>query len=367
MNKDFKIIIAGGKTGGHLFPGISVAQALGRLNKETQILFVGTKAPFEIATLARYKYAHKSITSKPIKGKNIFSKAFSASLILVSLIQSLMIIKGFKPDFVLGVGGFSSFSVVLTAWALRIPTGIQEQNTVPGITNRLLSRFARIIFTSFKTTKSIRDRGNVKYVGNPVRKNHKDKSETGQLFGNSKKDKFTILITGGSQGASSINKAFMHALNIIQDKDKLRVIHQTGEAKAEQILKNYESLEVDSICSAFFHNMLDLQDEADLVICRAGAGTISELAVKGLPCILVPYPHAADDHQTHNAKALVDEGAAILIKDQDLTGEVLSQHIMDLLNDKEKRSQMSAALKTMAMPDADEKIAEKILMTKGIV
>ena len=154
LNK-FNLLIAGGKTGGHLFPGIAVAQALKTANPGAGVLFVGTDAPFEVSTLKTYGFDHKVIISKPFKGSNIISKLSSAGIILVSLIQSLLILTRFKPDFVLGVGGFSSFTVVLAAWIVRIPRGIQEQNSIPGITNRLLSRFADTIFTAFETTKGM--------------------------------------------------------------------------------------------------------------------------------------------------------------------------------------------------------------------
>ena len=362
----FNIIIAGGKTGGHLFPGIAVAQAMERMNPTVRILFIGTNAPFEIQTLEKYGYAHTAILSKPMKGGSIFSKAMAASIILVSLIQSMIIMKNFKPDFVLGVGGFSSFAVVLSAWVLRIPTAIQEQNAFPGLTNRLLSRFSKTIFTSFKETKGFAGNPKVNYVGNPVRKADTVESEAGLALNNFDPEKFTLLVTGGSQGAKSINTAFIDALCLMEDTKKFNIIHQTGIHDEAIIQKKYLDLEITATAKAFFHDMPLVQETADLAITRAGAGIISELCIKGLPAILIPFPHAADDHQTFNAKALEEQGAAVMIKESDLTGPTLKETINALIKDKEKLDRMALILRRLAMPDADEKIAAYILTTKKI-
>ncbi|WP_457553745.1 undecaprenyldiphospho-muramoylpentapeptide beta-N-acetylglucosaminyltransferase [Desulfobacula sp.] len=364
MKKRHSIIITGGKTGGHLFPGIAIAHALERMNHTIDILFVGTTAPFETKTLEKYGYAHKSIISKPIKGGNIISKAFSISLILISLIQSMIIIKKVNPDFVLGVGGFSSFAVVLAAWILRVPTAIQEQNAFPGLTNRLLSKFTKTIFTSFKDTKGFAHNPKVVFVGNPVRKMGSIGSEDSQNLNNFDPDKFTLLVTGGSQGASSINNAFMEALELMDDTDQFNIIHQTGINDESKILQTYKRLKINATAKAFFHNMPQFQGLADLVITRAGAGTISELCIKGIPAILVPFPHAADDHQTFNAKALEEQGAAVMLKNNLLTGHTLKKTMTDLINNKERLDHMAKMLKQLAMPDADKKIANHILKIK---
>jgi len=366
MNKPFNIIIAGGKTGGHLFPGIAIAQALERICHTTDILFVGTNAPFEIQTLEKYGYAHNSIFSKPIKGGNIINKAFSISILLISLIQSMIIMKRFKPDFVLGVGGFSSFAVVLAAWVLRIPTAIQEQNAIPGLTNRLLSKFAKTIFTSFKETKGLTRNSKVNYVGNPVRKADKINSEDDLHLNNFDPDKLTLLVTGGSQGASSINTAVINALELMDNTDKFNIIHQTGIKDESMIQKKYNVMKIQATARAFFHNMPQLLDIADLAITRAGAGTIAELCINRLPAVLVPFPHAADDHQTFNAKALEGQGAAIMIKDNELTGQRLKQTMENLIGNKERLNHMAQILSHLSMPDADKKIAAYILNTKDI-
>ena len=363
MNTEFKIIIAGGKTGGHLFPGIAIAQALEKIHPDTSILFVGTNARFETQTLERYNYAHTSIVSKPIKGGNLIHKAVSAGLVLVSLVQSLILIKQTKPDFVLGVGGFSSFSVVLAAWILGIPTAIQEQNAFPGLTNRLLSKFARTIFISFKKTRGFDGSPKVRYVGNPVRKAVDTGNDEFDRDGFDP-EKFTLLVTGGSQGAKSINTAFMDAVSLMNDMDRFNIIHQTGIKDEERIRQRYADLNIRATARAFFHSMPRIQDMADLAITRAGAGILSELCIKGLPAILIPFPHAADDHQTFNAQALEDQGAAVWIKDEELSGHGLKRTMEDLIQNPEKLARMRANLKQLAMADADEKIATHILQAK---
>jgi UDP-N-acetylglucosamine--N-acetylmuramyl-(pentapeptide) pyrophosphoryl-undecaprenol N-acetylglucosamine transferase len=212
-------------------------------------------------------------------------------------------------------------------------------------------------------------------VGNPIRQtgptapNGSEQESSGAPL--ARPDDFTLLVTGGSQGAASINQAFFQAVELIvksgnEMMDQVHIIHQTGQNDEAPLKKAYENLGIRATVKAFFQNMPALQDKADLVITRAGAGTISEIAVKGLPAILVPFPHAADDHQTFNAKILADQGAAILIADRDLTGPRLKKTLLNLIKDKNKLKQMGIAAKQLAMPDADKIIAGAILNTKDL-
>ncbi|MBU0972813.1 MAG: undecaprenyldiphospho-muramoylpentapeptide beta-N-acetylglucosaminyltransferase [Proteobacteria bacterium] len=364
MTDKFNLIIAGGKTGGHLFPGIAVAQALKAQYPKAKILFVGTDAPFEVSTLKTYGFDHKTIISRPIKGGSLLNKLYSMALILVSLVQALAILTRFKADFVLGVGGFSSFAVVLAAWILRIPRAIQEQNSIPGITNRLLSRFAGSIFTAFETTRGMTGNPKTNCVGNPIRRT--TPTENLETPMDIHPDDFVILVTGGSQGAASINRAFVQSIKHMDNLDRVYIIHQTGLADEATIRQAYGQLSVRRTVRAFFQNMPALQDKASLAIARAGASTVSELNIKGLPAILVPFPHAADDHQTFNARILEEKGAAIVIADKDLKGSALKDTLQTLLADREKLKQMGIAAKKLAMPDADKIIATIILNTKNL-
>lgn len=365
MSKNKRVIIAGGKTGGHLFPGIAVAQALMEKDPSTKIMFVGTNAPFETDTLARYGFTHKSIISRPIKGKNIFAKAWSAGLVGLSLFQALIIIIGFRANFILGVGGFSSFALVLAGRILFRDTAIHEQNAFPGMTNRMLSKIARTRFISFKETKGMPENDTTFLVGNPVRRplsNAEENAKTEDtVLKEISEDDFLILVTGGSQGAASINRAFTDAVAMIKETDSLFIIHQTGKTAETEIRQFYNAGNIRHKAAAFFYDMPAIQDRADLVISRAGAGTVSELCIKGKPAILVPYPYAADDHQTANAKFLADQGACIMIADKDLTGQALSAAIEALQHNTKKRAQMANTMKALAMPHGADLIADRIL------
>lgn len=365
MAANKQVIIAGGKTGGHLFPGIAVAQALMEKDPATNILFVGTRTPFETDTLARYGFAHKSIISRPIKGKNIFAKAWSAGLVGISLIQAMGIIIAFRADFILGVGGFSSFALVLAGRILFRDTAIHEQNAFPGMTNRMLSKIAGMRFISFKETKGMPENDTTFLVGNPVRRPLSNAQENTKpdesVLNRINPDDFLILVTGGSQGAASINKAFTDAVAMMKDTRQLFIIHQTGKNAEAQIQQFYGAGDIRHKAAAFFYDMPAIQDRADLVISRAGAGTVSELCIKGKPAILVPYPYAADDHQTANARCLADQGACIMIADTDLTGETLLAAIEDLQHNTKKRSDMADTIKALAMPHGADLIADRIL------
>lgn len=366
MNQPFKLIIAGGKTGGHLFPGIAVADAVNRVCRCADIVFIGTDSAFEARTLEHYGYPHKTIASRPVKGGSIFSKIFSAGLVVISMAQSIIIIKKLRPDFVLGVGGFSSFAVVAAAWICGIPNAIQEQNSIPGLTNRLLSRITDTVFTSFEKTKGLAPKSRIKYVGNPVRKpcrTSKNEAESGLEAFNPAR--FTILVTGGSQGASSINRAFIQAAGLMDNVEaRFNIIHQTGEKDEKTIQQAYHDMGIKADAKAFFHDMPAIQALADIVIARAGAGTLAEICINGLASILIPFPYAADDHQTFNAMALAEKKAAIMIEDSQLTGSVLKDQIEKLAGCKTQLKKMQAAARALAMPDADEKIASFILNSK---
>ncbi len=369
MRKNKRVIIAGGKTGGHLFPGIAVAQALMEKDPSTQILFVGTDAPFETETLCRYGFNHKTIVSKPIKGKNILAKAWSAALVGISLLQALGIIIVFRANFILGVGGFSSFALVLAGRILFRETAIHEQNAVPGMTNRMLSKIAHTRFITFAKTKGMPEGAATYLVGNPARrplgKNvNQAQNNTESVLDQVKDDDFLILVTGGSQGAASINKAFTEAMDLLTDTDRLFVVHQTGKADEAETAQFYARSGIRHKAAAFFYDMPDIQDRADLVISRAGAGTVSELCIKAKPCILIPFPHAADDHQTANARHLSEQGGAVLIHDRELTGSGLYKTIQDLRNNPDKCSAMAEVLRRLALPRGADLIAGCILGEK---
>ncbi len=377
FKKEFKIVVAGGKTGGHLFPGISIAQAILRIKPDSKILFVGTGEPFEINTLKRYSFNHQRIYSTGIKGKGVLEKIKAIVQVPISIIQAITIIKDFKPNIVIGVGGFSSGAVVVGARICGVKTAIHEQNSVAGITNRILQHFANLIFTSFKETKGLRQSTKLIHTGNPIRKNELDSSITlSSSTSSNLNEPFTILVTGGSQGAKSINTAFIEALKLMKSREKYRIIHQTGATDEQRILLEYKKLAEEHIkksnsddnfnsspnsnnisVAAFFNDLQAIQASTDLIICRAGAGTISEITALGRVAILVPYPYAADDHQTFNAKTLSDKGAAWLIPDRQLSGEILKDKIEFAYNNSDEIKKMAQRSRELGNPFADEMIA----------
>ena len=361
MDRPVNIIIAGGKTGGHLFPGIAVAQALKEQLNHVRILFVGTGTPFEVETLSQYGFPHLAIDSEGIKGKGVWQKITAVARIPRSVLQAMQIIISFKPDLVLGVGGYSSGPVLAGARLLGTWTAIQEQNALPGVTNRILSRMVHKIFISFKETRGLPRGADIVYTGNPIRKTaslpvvptEKPRALPGE--------KLILLVTGGSQGATSINKAFMEAVTLLDDPLAYTIIHQTGRADLERVKARYRTMGVNATVQAFFHDMPEHQRSADIIICRAGAGTLSEITALGKPAILVPYPHAADDHQRYNAMALEKEGAAMMMADHDLNGKALAAAIEDLRKHPEKREKMALAAKALGMPHAGETVARELI------
>ena len=381
MDKPLKLVIAGGKTGGHLFPGIAVAQAVQQVRPDTQIRFVGTNAPFETRTLEEYGYPHTAIGARPIKGKGLVEKAKAAAAVGLSTSQALVILLGFRPDFVLGVGGFSSFSVVLAARILGIPTAIQEQNAFPGITNRMLAKFTRTIFTGFEETRGFSQLPNTVFTGNPVRlagpgqplttgdtaqtEDALPDREREALLPGSKAGDFILLVTGGSQGAASINQALVDALPRLSQMENLYVVHQTGTRDQDEVKAQYRNMGIRSRVADFFQDMPAIQDQAHLVICRSGAGTVSELCLKGLPAVLIPFPHAADDHQNWNAKAMEAQGAARRILDNELSGRAIGEIIMELKADHSLRQAMAEKAEQMGMPHSAQTIAQHIINSRN--
>ncbi len=352
------IIIAGGKTGGHLFPGIAIAQAFLTAAPGTRILFVGTGEVFETTTLDRYGFDHTAISISGIKGKGLWGKLSTALRLPVSLIQSFIIVRRFKPDLVMGVGGYASGPVVLVARLLNILTAIQEQNTIPGITNRILSRICHVVFTSFASTRGLSKNAVVHHTGNPVRQSSIQSSGPGPSDSGQASGRFNLLVTGGSQGARSLNQAMVGAMVLLKEPAAVRLVHQTGKADATEVADAYQALGVDAVARAFFDDLPQRMAAADLIVSRAGAGTISEITHLGKPSILVPYPHAADDHQRFNAQAVQDQGGAILILDRNLTPERLKTAIEGLQNNPERRRSMGRAAKAMAFLDPARAIVD---------
>ena len=353
------LIIAGGGTGGHLFPGIAVAEEILAAGLNSHVCFVGTGNRFETGVLNGKGFEQKHIRVQSLKGKTVLQQIKALAALPWSVFSAIWILRKFRPDVVLGVGGYSAGPVVLAAWMLRIPRALHEQNVIPGMTNRLLSYFADRIYVSFADTRIKAPAQKIRLTGNPVRKEILSYMESAPVTPRdpvTPEKPFTILIVGGSQGAHRINTAVMAALTHIVSKDRIAFIHQTGAADEGAARKAYTEHNITGTAKSFFHDMEKQYRKADLVICRAGASTIAELTVLGKGVIFVPYPFAADDHQALNARQLVSVGAAELILEKDLTGELLAQKIEHYASSPQILASMAANMRKQARPDAAKAI-----------
>ncbi len=359
-SRTISLIIAGGGTGGHLFPGIAVAEEVLAAGMDSHVRFIGTGNRFETSVLNGKGFEQKRIRVQSLKGKTMVQQIKSLSSLPWSILGAIWILRKLRPDVVLGVGGYSAGPVVVAAWILRIPRALHEQNVIPGITNRMLSYFADRIYVSFGDTRIKAPAQKIRMTGNPVRKEILSCFENAPTAARgpvTPEDPFTVFIVGGSQGAHHINTAVMAALVHIKSKDRIVFIHQTGAADEEATRKAYTDHNITGTVKPFFHRMERQYRKADLVICRAGASTIAELAILGKGVIFVPYPFAADDHQAVNARRIVSAGAAELILEKDLSGELLAQKIEHYASSPETLASMSVNMRKQAKPDAAKDIA----------
>ena len=347
-----RVIFAGGGTGGHLFPGLAVARELQQRDPMTEILFVGTEQGIEARVLPREGFKFETIPVKGLKGRGIRGLLDAAWGVPAGLLRSLAIIRNFRPDLIIGLGGYASGPVLLAGKLRRFPCAIMEQNLRPGFTNKLLARFVDRVFTSYRESGAYFSGGKVLEMGNPVRWR--------KLPVVKPSGKFVLLIFGGSAGAHRINLAVVDALRRLTDiAGELQIIHQTGQADFAAIKAAYDSLPFAAEVLPFIEKMDEAYASADLVLCRAGATTVAELTAFGKAAILVPYPYAIYDHQRWNAQALRDHGAAEMILDQELNGDLLAGRVRAYVSDRQMIAAMAAAARTMGRPEAAARIVDE--------
>ncbi|WP_372752011.1 undecaprenyldiphospho-muramoylpentapeptide beta-N-acetylglucosaminyltransferase [Labilibaculum sp.] len=362
MKQKIKIIVSGGGTGGHIFPAISIANALQNCS-DCEILFVGAEGKMEMEKVPAAGY---KIVGLPIRG---LQRSFSKEnlkffpLLIKSLKQAKAIVKDFQPDAVVGVGGYASGPLLYAAAKLGVPTLIQEQNSYAGITNKILGKKARKICVAYENMHRFFPADKIILTGNPVRKDlmgiARKKQEAMDHF-QLNPEKKTILIVGGSLGARTINNSVLNTLSLLADSD-VQVIWQTGKFYIDKIREEVKNWTIPNVKVFDFLARMDLAyAAADLVISRAGAGTISELCLVEKPCILVPSPNVSEDHQTKNAMALVNKNAAIMVKDIDAEQNLLAT-ALNLIKDDEHLAQLSASCKALAKPNAADDIAKQII------
>lgn len=308
---------------------------------------MGSRRGLEGSLVEKEGYALKTIDLASLKGKSWFRKIGALLGVPRSLVQAAGVLRAFRPDLVMGVGGYASGAVVLAAWALGYRTFLQEQNVFPGLSNRLLGRFVDRAFISFAESAGHFPEGKAVLTGNPVRRRLRPEKRAAAG------GPFTLLIFGGSQGARRLNRTMIGVLPRLRDlKGKIRFIHQTGEKDFPEVRTAYEREGFEAEVSPFIPDMERVYGLADLVLCRAGATTLSELMALGKPAILVPYPFAANDHQTLNAESLVKAGAALRVSDGELSPEIVNRFLRELAADPSRLKKMGEQASALARPEA---------------
>ncbi|PYQ14776.1 MAG: undecaprenyldiphospho-muramoylpentapeptide beta-N-acetylglucosaminyltransferase [Acidobacteria bacterium] len=349
-----RVVFAGGGTGGHVYPAVAVAQALEQRHPGLQVVFIGTGSPFEKRVVEGHGFRLLKVSSRGFLGRSISAKVGALFWTGIGMMQSLRVLWELKPRAVVGVGGFSSGPVVGAAILLRIPTMIQEQNYSPGMANRILARWVDRIAVSFEETRDLLG-GRGEVTGNPIR------MEFASVKPKARGTPFYVLIFGGSQGARTLNQRMMEALpRLAPQRLALRFVHMTGEKDREPVEAAYEAQRLEARVVAYLDNMAEEYSRADLVIARAGATTVAELTACQKAALLVPFPHAAGDHQRLNAEKLEQAGAARVIPERDLTGERLAREIEDLLKNPDRLTAMERAAAPLARPDATVRVAELV-------
>lgn len=361
-NKHIKLIIAGGGTGGHIFPAVSIANATKQIRPDTDILFVGAKGKMEMEKVPKEGY---KIIGLDIAGFNRSSLLKNITLpfkILKSFLQAKKILNEFKPDVVVGVGGFASFPILYMAQQKAISTVLQEQNSFAGKSNKILGRKATAICVAYDNMERFFPKEKIVKTGNPVRQsiaNNQIAKEEGIRFFNLNKNKKIIFAFGGSLGAKSINEALLHSFkNIVEEN--IQLIWQTGTHFFNLAKEATEEFQNSIKVVEFIREMDYAYAAADIIISRAGASSISELSIVGKPVIFVPFPFASEDHQTFNAKALVNQNAALLIADNQAQNELVSK-VISLIQDEQTCLKLSKNIKQFAITNADKMIAEKLI------
>lgn len=347
-----KVMIAGGGTGGHIFPALAVAEELRRRDASSEILFVGAEKGLEKKVVPAAGYPLRTLPVTGFKGVGLNAKLKSLYALPSSLWNARRCIGEFNPDVVLGVGGYASGPTVLMGALSGRPTVLFEANAEPGLANRLLAPLVRRAAVTYESTTK-RFGSKAVRTGSPVRK------EFFAVAAKSHRSPFTLLVFGGSRGAQAINRAVVDMLDFLPaGSPAVHFVHQTGERDLDAVRVAYAKKEIRAEVLAFIEDMPNRLAAADLVICRAGASTVAELAASGRAAILIPFPHATDQHQLRNAEVLARAGAAQLLPQAELSGERLAREILNLLQTLDRLTAMEEAARQLAVPDATVRIAD---------
>lgn len=355
--KSVRMVITGGGTGGHLFPAIATAQKLCDDFPKSEVLFIGTVRKMDQTSLSQYGFETKAIHCYGLKGKNLYQTLKALFFLPLSLIEALYTLFLFKPQVVVGVGGYVTAPVIIAAKILSLPTLIHEQNSIPGLANRKLGLVVDRICYSIPGSKHYFPREKTVFTGNPVRHPILELARRNAAPDSDHHGK-TLLVLGGSQGAHVVNELIVQALTEQKEMlpSNIQVIHQTGSKDEQWVTQAYEESGVRAEVAGFFKDMDDIYSKADLLVSRAGATTLAELAVLGKPAILIPFPSAADDHQMKNGEYYSRGGGAILYRQDEMTGEKLAAIIGTIFAEPGKLDSMGEAMSQMGVTDASERI-----------
>ncbi|HZV83242.1 MAG TPA: undecaprenyldiphospho-muramoylpentapeptide beta-N-acetylglucosaminyltransferase [Geobacteraceae bacterium] len=364
-----KLLIAGGGTGGHLFPGIAVAEEFLSRDPANEVLFVGTERGVESKVLPQLGYRLQLISASGVRGKGASGLFTGLGRFLYSYSQSRQILKDFAPDMVLGVGGYASAPVLMAARGMLIPRFVHEQNAYPGMANKVLSRFAAEAYISLEESTRFFPKGNTVLTGNPLRRQILDvvaAAEKGEGESDTESGEFNLLVFGGSLGAHSINMAMVAAAPLLARLGgRFSVTHQTGEKDRDEVAAAYEAAGITAEVLPFINDMAAAYRQADLVVCRAGATTIAEVTACGKPCLFIPYPHAVDDHQRRNAEALLKKGAGEMLLERELSPLRLVETIESLSGDRAKLKLLGGNARALGRTDAGKVIVDRMMAVTG--
>jgi len=358
-----RIIIAAGGTGGHLYPGLALAREFERQVPDVEVIFVGTTRGLETKVMPREGFELITIRARGIMGKGGIGGLRGLALIPLGLAQCLALCRSRRPDLVIGIGGYTSPPLVTAAFLLGIKRALLEPNAYPGVANRFMSPLANLVFVAFADAVPFFGTGKTQEVGTPIRRAF---LEGTQSTGASQTHGSVLLILGGSQGARSINRAMCAAFPLLlQVQPELRLIHQTGERDFEEVaaayrdaMQNLGSTGKEPEVTPFLYDMPSAMRQADLIVSRAGATTVAEITVCGKPAILIPFPHAIHGHQERNARVLEQAGAAQVILDQQLSGDMVAQAIAALLGDRSRLARMGQQSRALGRPDSAERVVQ---------
>jgi len=352
-----RLIIAGGGTGGHLFPGVAIAEEVRARDAGAEVLFVGTQRGIEARVLPKLGLPLELIDASGLKTVGALGALRGLAKVPRAIWQSRRILRKFRPDAVIGVGGYASGPLVLAAWMARIPTAILEQNSIPGLANKILGKIVRVVFLAFDETRRFFAPKRVILSGNPIRRALRDKLLAAAPAPDGG-GALRVFCFGGSLGAKAVNGLMVDAAAALARRDvRLALVHQTGPEERAAVEERYRAAGVSADVRDFIDDMAAEYLRADLVVARAGATTVAELAAVGRPAILIPYPFAADNHQERNAAALADAGAARVFRQSELDGEKLAAAIAELAADRDRLARMREAMRALARPDAAAEIA----------